>query len=166
MTDYGNSDNYGAIISTSFAGSGETATPDGDKIYFLAKRQKGHFQNKSPINRYMGGISISYKTGERNKSNTLYNCWVVKYSSYDNTQSFNAIFKKIQTLNKMGGSPVYLFMINFNDNPPNGRYIILGSDSSVSTFTSYLKGYPTMADWELKGGKYYIPYLKFEESLS
>jgi len=162
MTTYGDSTYYGVILSTDVTSD----APSGDIVYMLSVKNEGNYTSENKIKKYAGGLSFSDKTGKREKGITISDIRIIPYSTYDSTQAFNNIVYFLQQRTKMSASPAYIWMINFNDNSPTGRYVQFGTNSAVSAQYNYVKGYVKSFRWKLEKNMYYISSLEFDECLN
>lgn len=158
MTDYGDNTYYNVLLSTAES-SGE---PSGDVVYFLCSKVQGNFKSQNKNKKYAGGLSFSDKTGKRDEGMSLTNIVIRPYSTYTLTQSFNNIKNFLKARTKISQSPCYIWVHNSNDDD----YVSLGSNSSMSSFTDYMKGYPMDFTWSLEKNVYKIPSLNFDECLN
>ena len=161
MTDYGDS---GAKIqiSTTYTGSAGSETPTGSIFYFWAVSWRKLRKALMKIKELAGGNSYSNKDGKRTVDVTFKDWVVVPWSTYNNTEAYNACedFFAIQT--KTGASPCYLFVLNEVDN----TYLKLGHNAACTSQTRYLKGYALEQESAQNQGNIYMyPAIKFKECL-
>lgn len=159
VTTYGVSTNYQWCVAISTA---QSSGPSGDILYLLCESVSGGFRSKAKISKYSGGSSFSNRNGKRDDSVSLKNCLVVKYSTYTQTESFNAILLFFKQFTKTSQSPAYLFIKNWNDND----YVAIGADAGLTASTDYMKGYPTAVNWKLEKNYYVFDTITFEECLN
>lgn len=163
MTDY-DSALYGICISTSLTGSGTTAYPSGDRMFFITDKISGSTQFMQKLKQLAGGSSYSTKDGKMSHSISLNSCPIVSGYSV-----FNTMIPKLKDEHRSGQGVLYLWIKVLSAETANwadGDYTLFIGYSAAGAETNYMSGYCTTFQWEIEGGMYWIKTLTFQECLA
>jgi len=162
MTDY-DSTVYGICISTSITGSGTTAYPAGDRMFFITDKINGNETFLQKIKEVAGGNSYSNKDGKRTCVITLGDCPIVSGSSV-----FNTMIPKLKDEHRAGQGVLYFWIKTLSSGAPNwgaaANTLYIGY-TAAGAETNYMSGYCTTFKWEIEGNLYWIKSLSFKECL-
>lgn len=162
MTDY-DSTAYGICISTSITGSGTTAYPAGDRLFFITDKLTGNTQFMQKIKETAGGYSYSTKDGKMGHQVTFGDCIIVSGASV-----FNTIIPKLKDEHRAGQGVLYLWIKILSAGSPDwgaaANTLYIGY-TAAGAETNYMSGYVTRFNWEIEGAIYWIKNLTFKECL-
>jgi hypothetical protein len=171
MTDYFGDSTWGICISTSISGSGSTAYPAGDRIFFVTNKIMGSEQFLQKIKQLAGGSSYSTKDGKRSTSITISEAPILGWGSTYTTpaKAFSVLIPYLKKKHVSGASPLYLWIKNLALGTPTWTEttnLLITGLTGTTTDLSYIKGYVTKFDWEIDGSMYWIKNLTFQESMA
>ena len=163
MTDY-DSTAYGICISTAITGSGTTAYPSGDRIFFLTDELDGDVNFMQKIKEIAGGNSYSTKDGKMSSTAQFARCPIVGKKT-----TFNTIIPKLKDEHRAGQGLLYLIIKDLSAGAPNwgnGDNTLFIGYTAAGAETNYMSGYCTNFKWKIKGPTYWIQTLNFKECLA
>jgi len=159
MTDY-DSELYGICISTAKTGSGTTAYPSGDRVFFITDKINLPIQFLQKIKDVAGGYSYSTKDGKMSNSCKFGICILVGGKT-----AFNTIIPKIKDEHAAGQGLLYLFLKDLSAGNPNwgngDNTLYIGYTAGAET--NYMSGFLLGLEPEIEGKTYWIKNLNFKE---
>ena len=162
MTDY-DSTAYGICISTAITGSGTTAYPSGDRMFFICEKVSLPIAFQQKIKDIAGGYSYSTKDGKMSMSTKFGLCILVGGRTI-----FNTMIPKLKDEHRAAGGLLYLFIKDLSAGTPkweNGDNTLFIGYTAAGAETNYMSGYLLGLEPEIDGGAYYLKNITFKECL-